>query len=38
VAGTDTTKYIVGQVTVASGAANGIASALIDCASPARGT
>jgi hypothetical protein len=38
VAGTDTTKYLIGQVTVASGAANGIASAMINCASPSRGT
>lgn len=35
-AGTDTTVYVAGQVTVAAGAANGIGSALINCASPGR--
>lgn len=36
-AGTDTTKYIVGQVLVGSGAAAGLATVLFDCKSPARG-
>lgn len=34
--GTDTTEYIVGQVIGASGAAGGLATAMINCASPAR--
>lgn len=36
VAGTDTTVYTVGQVLQGNGAASGIATALINCASPAR--
>lgn len=35
-AGTDTTKYIVGQVLVDNSAAGGLASALINCANPHR--
>lgn len=37
VAGTDTTKYIVGQVIEASGAAGGYATATVNCFSIARG-
>lgn len=37
VPGTDTTKYIIGRVLVASGAAGDITTALINCASIARG-
>ena len=36
VPGTDTTEYIVGQVLTATTAAAGVATALINCASPAR--
>jgi hypothetical protein len=36
-AGTDTTKYIVGQVLLDNSTAGGIASALIDCFAPHRG-
>ena len=32
--GTDKTEYIHGQVTVASGAVNGLAEAVINCATP----
>ena len=32
--GTDVTEYIHGQVTVASGAVNGLAEAVINCATP----
>lgn len=35
--GTDTTEYVVGTVIYGSGAANGIATAAINCAAPARG-
>lgn len=35
--GTDTTKYVVGQVLLDNSAAGGIASALINCANPHRG-
>lgn len=34
--GTETTVYIAGQVLEASGAAGGLATALINCAAPAR--
>jgi len=34
--GTETTEFIVGQVLEATGAANELATALINCASPAR--
>lgn len=34
--GTDTTEYVVGRVIGASGAAGGYATAVINCASPAR--
>jgi len=34
--GTDTTNYVVGVVIGASGAAAGLATAMINCASPAR--
>ena len=34
--GTDTTHYVVGQVIGASGAAGGLATAVINCAAPAR--
>lgn len=34
--GTDTTEYVVGRVIGASGAAGGYATAMINCASPAR--
>ena len=37
VAGTDTTKYIVGRVIDDNTAAGGIVSALINCLAPARG-
>lgn len=37
VAGTDTTKYLVGQVIEASGAAGGYATATVNCFSIARG-
>jgi hypothetical protein len=37
VAGTDTTKYIIGQVIQASGAAGGLATATVNCFSVARG-
>lgn len=37
VAGTDTTKYIIGQVIEASGAAGGLATATVNCFSIARG-
>ena len=36
-AGTDTTKYIIGQVLGASGAAGGYATAAINCLNPHRG-
>jgi hypothetical protein len=36
VAGTDTTKYIVGQVIEDNGAAAGLVTALINCANPHR--
>jgi len=36
VAGTDTTKYIVGQTTVTTGGANVIGTAIINCASAGR--
>lgn len=36
VAGTDTTEYVVGQVLETSGAAGGLVSAIINCASPHR--
>jgi len=36
VAGTDTTKYNCGQVVIASGAAAGLATALINCVNPSR--
>lgn len=36
VPGTDTTEYVVGQVVLASGAGDGLATAVINCASPAR--
>lgn len=35
--GTDTTKYLIGHVVGAAGAANGLATALINCATPNRG-
>jgi hypothetical protein len=35
--GTDTTKYIVGQVLVDNSAAGGLISALINCVNPPRG-
>lgn len=35
-AGTDTTEYILGQVIVGSAAAAGYATAVVNCASPAR--
>lgn len=35
--GTDTTKYVVGQAITTTGAAAGLATAVINCASPARG-
>lgn len=34
--GTDTTEYVVGSVIYGSGAAGGLATAVINCASPAR--
>lgn len=34
--GTDTTEYVVGQVIEASGAAGELATAVVNCASPAR--
>lgn len=37
VAGTDTTKYLVGSVILAAGADNEIATAVVNCASAARG-
>jgi hypothetical protein len=37
VAGTDTTKYLVGQVLEGNGAAGGLVGAVINCASVARG-
>jgi hypothetical protein len=37
VPGTDTTEYVCGFITVAAGAAAGLASALINCVNPARG-
>jgi hypothetical protein len=37
VAGTDTTKYLVGSVILAAGADNEIATAIVNCASAARG-
>ena len=37
VQGTDTTKYIVGQVILAAGADNEIATVVVNCASAARG-
>lgn len=37
VAGTDTTKYLVGEVITATGAANGIATAVINCIGAGRG-
>jgi len=36
VAGTDTTEYTVGQMIEGSGAANEIATAMVNCASPTR--
>lgn len=35
--GSDTTQFIVGQVVTPAGAAGEVASAMINCASPARG-
>lgn len=35
--GTDTTEYVVGQVTTGTGTAGDLAIAVINCASPARG-
>ena len=37
VPGTDTTKRITGQMVTATGAANGIGTAVINCINPARG-
>lgn len=37
VAGTDTTKYIIGTVLEANSAANGLVTAAVDCAAPNRG-
>jgi hypothetical protein len=37
VAGTDTTKYIIGQVLESSTAAAGLATAMVNCFSVARG-
>jgi len=37
VAGTDTTKYIVGQCILGAGAAARIGTAVVNCASPTRG-
>lgn len=37
VAGTDTTKYLVGQALTSTGAANGILTAFVNCVNPARG-
>lgn len=37
VAGTDTTKYVVGTILVTSGAADQLTSALVNCANPHRG-
>lgn len=37
VAGTDTTKFIVGSVILASGADNELATVIVNCASAARG-
>ena len=34
--GTDITKYVFGQIIYASGAANEIATAILDCAAPGR--
>jgi len=36
IAGTDTTEYVVGQVMLGNGAAGGLITALINCASPHR--
>ena len=36
-AGTDTTKYVVGQILKGAGAAGGLATILFDCKSPSRG-
>lgn len=38
IAGTDTTKYIVGRVLEDNSAAGGLATVLFDCKSPSRGT
>lgn len=38
VPGTDTTEYVCGTVSVAAGAAAGLASAIINCAAPFRAT
>lgn len=37
VPGTDTTKRITGQMVTATGAANGIGTAVVNCINPARG-
>ena len=37
IAGTDTTNYVVGHVVVGTGAAAGLATAFVNCASPHRG-
>lgn len=37
VAGTDTTKYVVGTILVTSGGADEVTSALVNCANPHRG-
>jgi hypothetical protein len=36
IAGTDTTEYIVGQVKEGNGAAGGLVTAFVNCASPSR--
>jgi hypothetical protein len=35
--GTDTTEYVVGQVKIGAGAAGQVATAIVNCAAPARG-
>lgn len=37
IAGTDTTEYVVGHVIVGTGAAAGLATCVVNCASPHRG-
>lgn len=37
VAGTDTTKYVIGRMLTAAGAAGVVGSALVNCANPHRG-